>query len=459
MSRRRSILPRLRSRRARLTAAGVALLVLVGIVLGGYFYVKGRTGSVYNRDAPFRPEAEAKVTPVVKSKPKAAAPPFVWPVYGFTPRHHRYLPAEASMKPPFRQIWESRESALLEFPPVISGNRIYQLADDGIIDAIEASTGHIVWSKQIGVLSASTPAIAGGTVYATVLTVKGGEGGGIYALNASTGAIIWSHQLPSRSESSPIVANGKVIFGSENGTVYALNATTGSTIWTYQAAGAVKASPTLNDGVLYFGDYAGDVQAISEATGRRIWISSSEGAPLGSGTFYSTAAYAYGRIYLGNTDGRIYAYNASNGELAWAVQTGAYVYSSPAVRNVPGLGPTIFEGSYDGYLYALNAKSGAIDWKHYAGGKISGSATVIGEVVYYSDLGTHSTAGLNVRTGQQVFSIAQGAFDPGISDGHTFYLDGYNTLYALQPTDAQATSTTSTTATSGAEGSAPQKKK
>ena len=47
------------------------------------------------------------------------------------------------------------------------------------------------------------------------------------------------------------------------------------------------------------------------------------------------------------------------GKLDWAVQTGAYVYASPAVTNAPGLGPTIYLGSYNGTFYALNARSGA----------------------------------------------------------------------------------------------------
>ena len=159
-------------------------------------------------------------------------------------------------------------------------------------------------------------------------------------------------------------------------------------VWTYHAAGAVKASPTLSGGVLYFGDYSGRLQAISERTGRRIWVSQSEGALLGSGTFYSTAAVVYGRVFLGNTDGRIYAYDASTGKLDWAVQTGAYVYASPAVTNAPGLGPTIYLGSYNGSFYALNARSGHISWRFNAHGRISGSATIVGRIVYFADLGT-----------------------------------------------------------------------
>ncbi len=106
---------------------------------------------------------------------------------------------------------------------------------------------------------------------------------------------------------------------------------------------------------------------------------------------------------MGNTDGRVYSFASKTGQLAWATGTGAYVYASAAVQNTPGLGPTVYLGSYDGNFYAFNAQSGAIRWKHPAGGKISGSATIVGNVVYYSNLGTKTTAGLDVRTGRQVF--------------------------------------------------------
>ena len=158
-----------------------------------------------------------------------------------------------------------------------------------------------------------------------------------------------------------------------------------------------------------------------------------EGALLGSGTFYSTAAVVYGRVYLGNTDGRIYAYDASSGRLDWAVQTGAYVYSSPAVTNAPGLGPTIYLGSYNGTFYALNARSGRVAWKYNTHGRISGSATIVGNVVYFADLGEHRTYGLGISTGRVVFEKDSGAFDPVISDGQDIYLTGYDALFALAP--------------------------
>jgi outer membrane protein assembly factor BamB len=138
-------------------------------------------------------------------------------------------------------------------------------------------------------------------------------------------------------------------------------------------------------------------------------------------------------VYLGNTDGRVYSFAERSGQLAWATGTGAYVYSSPAVAEIPGLGATVYIGSYDGNFYAFDARSGAVRWRHSAGGRISGSPTIIGDVVYYSNLGSKTTAGLNVRTGQKVFAFSDGAFNPAIADPSAIYMVGYGAIYQFLP--------------------------
>jgi outer membrane protein assembly factor BamB len=415
----------LRSRRVRVGL--VAGIVALAAVVAGYEYEKHRTGSIYHPHARFI----SQPTPTLPTK---GLERFAWPLYGYTKNHSRFFPAPARVHPPFKRLWVRNSHALLEFPPVIYGNRIYQLADDGVMSALDKQTGHAIWTRSLGLLSASTPAVTSNTLYATVLsTGHPRHPGRIVALNSATGAIRWFRSLPSPSESSPLVDHDRVFFGSQDGIVYALKADDGRVLWTYRAGGAVKASPSLSGGVLYFGDYSGHVQAISEQTGRRLWISSSEGALLGSGTFYSTAAVVYGRVFLGNTDGRIYAYDASTGRLDWAVQTGHYVYASPAVTNAPGLGPTIYLGSYDGTFYALNARTGGIAWQYDAHGRISGSATIVGRYVYFADLGEHRTYGLGISTGRVAFELDTGAFDPVISDGKNIYLTGYTGLYAFAP--------------------------
>ncbi len=426
------------STRGRVALAGGIVLAVAVVILAGYLYEKHRTGNIYHPHAVFVPQPTPTL-PKVKGQDH-----FAWPLYGYTKNHTRFFPASPTMRPPYRTVWARGGGALLEFPPVMWGNRIFQLADDATLSAIDKYTGQTLWSRRLGALSASTPAVSGDTVYATILSRSpGAQAGRVVALDILNGHYRWQRDLPSRAESSPLLDKGKLFFGSQNGTVYALNAQDGSVLWTYRAPGAVKASPSLSGGILYFGDYAGDLQAVGEEHGHLLWRSGSGGALLGSGTFYSTPAVMYGRVFLGNTDGRVYAYDASSGTIDWAVQTGAYVYASPAVTNAPGLGPTIYLGSYDGTFYALNARSGHIEWQYHAGGKISGSATIVGNIVYFADLGTHRTIGLGVSTGKVLFTKSTGSFDPVISDNHYLYLSGITGLYALAPLDAQTTAAVS----------------
>ena len=51
--------------------------------------------------------------------------------------------------------------------------------------------------------------------------------------------------------------------------------------------------------------------------------------------FYSTPAVAFGRVYSGNNDHRVYSFQADDGTLAWSHSTGGYVYSGPDRRRHP----------------------------------------------------------------------------------------------------------------------------
>jgi outer membrane protein assembly factor BamB len=403
--------------------------MVAAAALAVHRYERQRTGSIYHPHARFLPQP----TPTLPSSGPAR---FAWPLYGYDKDHTRFFPAPSYLHPPFKQLWVRNSFSLLEFPPVIYGDDLFQLGDDGVLNAIDKRDGRLVWSRRLGQLSASSPAVTANTVYVTILYSGHPKSPGrVIALDSATGATRWWHALPSGSESSPLIDQGRVFFGSQNGTVYALDDSTGAQVWSYRAASAVKASPTLSGGVLYFGDYSGRLQAVSEQSGRRLWVSKSEGALLGSGNFYSTAAVVYGRVYIGNTDGRVYAYDASTGRLDWAVQTGAYVYASPAVTNTPGLGPTVYIGSYNGRFYAINARSGHVSWRFNAHGRISGSATILGRVVYFSDLANHRTFGLGISTGRVLFEKRTGAFDPVTSDGSNVYLTGDTGIYGLTPAE------------------------
>src|SRR5215207_8983128 len=436
--------PQERKRRLRriVLVLGIALLVLVG---GAAAYVVTREeGDVSNPDVEFRDEPAA--TPDSEQEPEEAGGTntdpvdrFIWSHYGYTRDRRRYLPLKRPLRPPFKEIWQYQGNVLLEFPPVIGGKRLFLLNDSGKLFAIQKHTGKVLWNRKLGALAAASPAYADGTVYVVLLQrAKRGPRsrvGRVAALNGKTGKIRWSRELASRSESSPLIADGRLYFGSENGTVYSMRARDGSVAWRFRAAGAVKGGLALADGRLYFGDYGGRVYAIGRENGRQAWRSSTNGLRfgLGSGNFYSTPAVAYGRVYIGNTDGRIYSFAARSGKLAWSQRTGGYVYASPAVADVPGSRPTVYAGSYSGRFFALDARSGAVRWSRGGNGRISGGASVIGDIVYYADLGRKRTIGLGARTGRKVVDHERGSYNPVVSDGETIYLTGYHAMYALQP--------------------------
>jgi outer membrane protein assembly factor BamB len=409
--------------------AVAALVVAAGAAVA--YVLLNAPGNVSNPSVSF-------TAPKHSTRAPAHVSNFQWPWYGYNAVRTRYFP-DPKLDPPFRTGWSYEDYALLEFPPVMYRSRLYLVDNDGSAKAINATNGHRIWERKVGTLAAASPAldIGHGLVLVPLLSVRGRSPGhgALVALSMRTGRKVWSRPIPAGTESSPIVWQDKVFFGDQSGHVYALGVQAGKLRWTYHATGAVKGGPSISSGRLYFGDYAGRAYALNARNGHQIWAANTSGTEFGfgSGNFYSTAAVAFGRVYMGNTDGRVYSFSAHTGRLAWATSTGAYVYSSPAVANVPGLGPTVYVGSYDGHLYAFNARSGAIRWSHNAHGKISGSPQVIGNVVYYDNLAAKTTAGLNARNGRQVFWFHDGAFNPAISDGHVLYLVGVSKLYQLLP--------------------------
>ena len=115
-------------------------------------------------------------------------------------------------------------------------------------------------------------------------------------------------------------------------------------------------------------------------------------ASAGREYFYATPAVAYGRVFLGNTDGTVYAYGASTGHLLWARQAGTYVYSAPAVWR-----KLVFVGTWDGYFSALDVRTGDFRWRYKAPGGIMGASTVLDGLVYFSTFGRFSQRHLQAR--------------------------------------------------------------
>jgi outer membrane protein assembly factor BamB len=90
----------------------------------------------------------------------------------------------------------------------------------------------------------------------------------------------------------------------------------------------------------------------------------------------------------------------------------------------------VLVGSYSGRFIAFDAPTGDVLWSFKANGKISGSATVIGNVVYFATL-KERTYALNVRTGKLLWSYPDGKYTPTVAERKRLFLIGYARIYGM----------------------------
>jgi outer membrane protein assembly factor BamB len=83
-----------------------------------------------------------------------------------------------------------------------------------------------------------------------------------------------------------------------------------------------------------------------------------------NGLVISSPAVANGTVYVGSTDGNLYAIDLESGTQRWKFATKVRVASSPAVD-----GGMVYFGSYDGNFYAVDAAGGQLRWKFQTEGE------------------------------------------------------------------------------------------
>ena len=104
-------------------------------------------------------------------------------------------------------------------------------------------------------------------------------------------------------------------------------------------------------------------------------------------------------------------------ELLWKFKTGGPLHASPVVAN--GI---LYIGSTDGKLYALDAKQWGIRWVFDAGDAIRYSATVLGDRVYFSARNNKVYA-LDAKTGEKLWEFKSKSWmdaPPIVSDNKVY---------------------------------------
>ena len=88
-------------------------------------------------------------------------------------------------------------------------------------------------------------------------------------------------------------------------------------------------------------------------------------------------------------------------------------------------------GSYDHDFYALDSGTGSLGWSFPAGAPISGAASVVGGIVYFSTFG-HRTYALAAGGGHLIREWRDGEYSPAVAGRGVLYLVGLGRIYALR---------------------------
>ena len=178
-------------------------------------------------------------------------------------------------------------------------------------------------------------------------------------------------------------------------------------LWTYNTGSPVISSPAVVNEILYVGGTDGKLYALDANTGLLIWTYQT------TGSISSSPAVANGTVYFLSTDGNIYALDANAGTLTWSViiGPGPWDWSSPAIHD-----GKVFIGASNGFVYCLDSGTGAVIWSSFIGGSPNGPITVANGKVYSGthnfDTSSPTLAALDELTGAIIWTYNHTAWHP-----------------------------------------------
>jgi outer membrane protein assembly factor BamB len=243
--------------------------------------------------------------------------------------------------------WKYGTGDVVHASPAVANGVVYVGSFDGKFYAIDATTGQLRWSYQAGTDASihnqqgfqASAAVVDGVVYV------GCRDAHVYAFDAANGRKKWDYPTSkSWVNTTPAVRDGLVYAAtSDSSRFFALDARTGRLKFNFDAKAFVFSSPALAGNLAYFGSHNGRLYAVDARTGQLAWV-------------FQTDASRADAQHLLQADGSLNrdAFKPVFGDFqdmyvdfARYLSIGA-IFGSPAVDD-----GTLYIGSTDGFLYAL----------------------------------------------------------------------------------------------------------
>jgi outer membrane protein assembly factor BamB len=249
-------------------------------------------------------------------------------------------------------LWQFLSNNEIDSSPVATTNKVIFNTINGTSYCLNSETGSLQWTSNYGSNygSFASPAIIDENTVAIA-------GGNLYVINVLTGQVIWQFGS-SYLDNSPAIAEGK-IFADYWGGLVCLDAITTLPLWNISFPGSMgplyRSSPAIAAGMVFVqsSSSVNNFLCINASTGAIVWTST-----VGSFDFCSSPAVADGKVFIGADDGKLYCFNATNGQVIWSYLSGESIRSSPIVAygNVyVGSDTSSSSPSSTGQVYAFGA--------------------------------------------------------------------------------------------------------
>ena len=227
---------------------------------------------------------------------------------------------------------------------------------------------------------------------------------------------VLSLPLPSFSQSAPMFRGNPQHTG-----VYDAGPAQFSKVkWTFHTNGMLISSPAIVDQTVFIGSSDGNLYAIDSESGAAKWKFETKSR------IPSSPAVSGGTVFFEAYDGNFYAVDEATGKLKWKFKTAGE--RRFAAKHIHGVQPvaemmpdpfdcylssavvwngSVYFGSGDGNIYALNAASGALNWKFKTGDVVHASPALSDGTLYIGSWDSNFYA-LDAATGKEKWRFKTG---------------------------------------------------
>jgi outer membrane protein assembly factor BamB len=190
--------------------------------------------------------------------------------------------------------------------------------------------------------------------------------------------------------------------------------------WKFPTGGQVISSPAVTGETVFVGSTDGNLYAIDRESGSEKWKFDAKSRVV------SSPALANGIVYFTAYDGNLYAVDSSSGQLKWKFQTGGerrfaakHLHGAqPAAETMPDpwdcylSSPVVWNGgvyfgSGDTHIYALDAATGALKWKFKTGDVVHASPAIADGTLFVGSWDSYFYA-LDAASGKEKWRFKSG---------------------------------------------------